>query len=116
MGGIIKMELLEGMNYREWQKRNTQKFEDLAEDKQQKARQMGYCNRGWEKVKKSWSILCELNNNLISLFDYQLHKGKVNNAIDIAILEAEKVKEELLNNQKSLEKLANETLAKYPLL
>ena len=116
------MKLLDGMNYRQWQRRNTEKFKSLTKAKQKEARQKGYYNLGWDKVKKSWKILSSFNN-VISLFEHQLQQGKIVDAIDTAILESENAKRiaqegktELTKIQKHLDQVADKVLAKHPLL
>ncbi|MBE9116477.1 hypothetical protein IQ249_11255 [Lusitaniella coriacea LEGE 07157] len=114
------MKIVKGLKYRDWQKRNKEHFESLSSDKQKKARKQGYCNRGWKKVISSWKILCKAHKKISSLFDYKLSQGDLIGAIDLSILEADKAKEtaklalkELNENQKKLDKLANEALQKY---
>ncbi len=119
------MKVLEGMNYRQWQKRNTENFNSLTKKQQKKVRQQGYYNLGWSNVKKSWKILNQLfeKDNIVSLFDYRLNQGDVIGAIDLAILDSERVKliaqkgQNSLNQiQSQLDDIANKTLLQYPLL
>lgn len=111
------------MNYREWQKRNTKHFTSLTKMQQKQARNQGYCNIGWDKVKNSWKILCKLTDNTTSLFEYKLNKDNLVGAIDLSLLEAEQAKgiarkavSDLDANEERLRKIADEAFAKYTLL
>jgi hypothetical protein len=115
------MKLIEGMNYRQWQKRNTEHFYSLPKNQQKKARQQGYSNIGWDKVQKSWKIILKLDDVTPSLFEHKFRKGDITGAINLSILEAEKAKnlaqktiQTLTRNQQYFDKLADEALAKYP--
>lgn len=117
------MKLIAGMNYRQWQIRNTEHFNSLNKSDQKEARQQGYCNIGWNKVQDSWKIICKLAINVPTLFERKLRKGNIIDAIKLPILEAEKAKHiarQAINildkNQQHFDKLADEALAKYPLL
>ncbi len=48
---------LDGLNYRQAQKRNSEKFNSLSRIEQKQLRQQGYKNLGWDNVRKSWNIL-----------------------------------------------------------
>ena len=122
---IIQMKLVEGINYRQWQQRNTKMFNSLTKKQKRECRQLGYCNMGWLKVQKSWQIINDFTNkeNVISLFDYRLSQGDLIGAIDLAILDSERAKliakegQNTLNTiQTRLDDIANKTLLKYPLL
>ncbi len=120
---IREMKIIEGINYRQWQKRNTEKFNSLTKAQKKDARSKGYYNIGWDNVQKSWSIISKLTQSVVSLFEHKLNKGEIVGAIDLSIIEADKAKqlarfalEELEQNQKKLDSLADKTLAKYPLL
>lgn len=117
------MKLIEGMNYRQWQKRNTEHFSSLTKAQQKEARKQGYCNIGWDKVQNSWGIIYKLALNVTTLFEHKLHKGDIIGAIELSILEAEQVKHlarqaiaSLDRTQQYFDLVADETLAKYPLL
>ncbi len=120
------MNLLEEMNYRQWQKRNSEVFHRLSLEQQRQARKKGYYNSGWGKVKSSWELLQDLKNNtykVVSLFEHELNKGNLVKAIDLAIIESEKAqkmseegKQELEKVSKNLHKIADKALDKYPLL
>jgi hypothetical protein len=112
-----------GMNYREWQRRNTKRFSLLTKMQQKQARNQGYCNIGWDKVQDSWKILCKFTDNITSLFEHKLSKGDIVGAIELSLLDTEHAKRiaqkavsDLDANEKRLRKVADEALAKYPLL
>ena len=111
------------MNYRQWQRRNTDKFNSFSKHKKQEARSKGYYNKGWEKVKQSWEILNQIANNVVDLFTHQLNKGNLSSAIAYSIIELDKVQElsqstrkKLTRKQQELDSIAAKSLAKYPLL
>ena len=117
------MKLIEAMNYREWQKRNTEHFNKLTKNQQKKARQQGYSNVGWQKVQISWDIVFKIDSPPPSLFEYKLRNGDITGAINLSILEAERAKNlaqktinSLNKNQQYFDQIADEALAKYPLL
>lgn len=98
------MTLVEGRNYRQWQKRNTEHFMCLSKSQQTEIYKQGYCNVGWSKVKKSWEILNSQNlpqkeekeaskftSNVVNLFEHKLRKGNPVGAIGLSILDAERV-------------------------
>jgi hypothetical protein len=112
-----------GMNYREWQRRNKEHFSLLTKVQQKQARQQGYFNTGWDKVQESWKILCKLTDNVTTLFEHKLSKSDIVGAIDLSLLDADNAKEtarkavsDLDASEKRLTKIADEALAKYPLL
>jgi hypothetical protein len=116
------MSLINGMNYSQWQQRNTNYFNKLPKDKKQKARDRGYFNVGWEKVKKSWEILIGFTE-ILSLFENKIKKGDISGAINFSILEAEqaqKVAKDAIKNldlkRKELNKVSRNSLNKYQLL
>lgn len=117
------MKTFAAMGYRQWQRRNTEKFNSLTKQQKQEARSRGYYNKGWEKVKQSWKILYQLVNNVVDLFIHQLKKGNLSGAIASSIIELDKVKglakstgKKLTQKQQELDSLATKYLAKYPLL
>jgi hypothetical protein len=117
------MKLVNSMNYRQWQRRNTEYFTSLTKLQQKEARNLGYCNVGWNKVQFSWQIIYRFTNTLPSLFEHKLRKGDIIGAIELSIFEAERAKHlaqqgiaTLDENQKQFDRVADETLAKYPLL
>ena len=108
------------MGYRQWQKRNTDKFNSLSKQQQQEARSKGYYNKGWEKVKKSWEIINQLVNNIVDLFTHHLNKGNLSSAIASSLMELDKVKElarptieKLTQKQQELDSVAVECFPKY---
>ena len=116
------MKVLDELNYRQWQKRNTEAFGKLPTKQKYEARQKGYFNAGWKKVENSWEILNSFDK-LITIFDAKLKKGNVSGAIEQCILEAEQAQEiaqqairDLNDNQNILTKVAKATLNKYQLL
>lgn len=117
------MKIIEGLNYRQWQKRNTEKFNSLTKEQKKDARSQGYYNVGWNNVQKSWNSLSKLTQSVVSLFEHKLNKGDITGAIKLSIMEADKGKnlaqyaiEQLNKKQNYLDSLADKTLAKYPLL
>lgn len=116
------MNLADGMNYSQWQKRNTNYFNKLQKKQKLKARNQGYFNVGWEKVKKSWEILIGFTE-VLSLFEKMLKKGNISSAINLSIMEAEqaqKVAKDAIDNfslkRKKLNKISKNSLNKYQLL
>lgn len=113
---------IDGMSYRQWQKRNTETFRQLTKAQQQLAREQGYRNVGWQYVQQSWMILQELTQPL-SLFDAKLKKGDLSGAIHQSILVAEQAQEtaqqsisKLKHKRKQIQDLTEKTLNKYQLL
>lgn len=113
---------IDSLSYRQWQKRNTDKFQQLNKARQKIARQQGYRNVGWQQVQQSWTILQELTQPP-SLFDAKLKKGDLEGAINQSILEAEQAQEiakqgvaDLEHKRKKIHELTEKTLNKYQLL
>lgn len=96
------MKLVKGLNYRQWQQRNTLAFKVLSKDSQKDIRARGYYNLGWERVKKSWELLSE--SKVISFIDHQLKKGDLEGVIDIVELESENANNLANNTIKSIQK------------
>ncbi|NET91129.1 MAG: hypothetical protein F6K45_24070 [Kamptonema sp. SIO1D9] len=116
------MKIIEGLNYREWQKRNTYSFDKLNPSQQKTVRAKGYRNVGWDNVQKSWKILTNSCQKL-SLFDHKLNQGDLLGAVNHSILEAEQAKVVANKSLSSLEKkyqkvqlIADKALAKYQTL
>lgn len=120
------MKFVDKLNYRDWQKRNTENFALLTKSQQKEARELGYHNLGWGKVIKSWEILCQLqslppkNTNVSSLFEYKLNRRDVVGAIDLSLIEVEQAKNLARETLKSIEEsqnrineLTDKALAKY---
>ena len=117
------MRLNEAMNYRQWQKRNTEHFNQLTKTQKKEIRQQGYYNNSWKRVQLSWELLCQVDRSVTTLLEYKLLNRDIIGAIELSITEAEGAKylaqQALLaleKNQQYLDKLADKTLAKYPLL
>lgn len=113
---------IDGMSYRQWQRRNTEFFQHLTKAQQRTARQQGYHNVSWEKVRQSWKILQQLASPP-SLFDAKLKKGDLVGAVGQSILEADQALEmaeqsaaNLRHKRKQIQKLAEKVSNKYQLL
>lgn len=78
--------LLQGLNYRQAQKRNSDVFNSLSKKQRKKVREQGYRNIGWDNVIKSWNTLNVLNNKKPLNF--------VNFAIEKAEKEYQKAKQQ----------------------
>lgn len=116
------MKIVDGLNYREWQKRNTEAFSKLERSQQKEVRSEGYRNVGWDSVQKSWEILKNFSKE-ISIFDHKLNKGDLLGAIKHSILESEQAKvvanealRDLEGNYEKVKQIADEALSKYQLL
>lgn len=117
------MKLIENLNYRQWQERNSSILNQLTKPEQKEIRKKGYHNIGWDKVQRSWLILKQLKPKVVSIFDYKLSKNNLIEAIDIAIIDtdnthkiAKKAIENIKQNKARLNKLAEDVLSKYKLL
>ena len=116
------MKIIEGLNYREWQKRNTDSFSKLNRSQQKAVRDKGYRNLGWNYVQKSWHILRNSFQEL-SVFDHKLNRGDLLGAVNHSILEAEQakavtsqLKDTVNKNYKDIQQLADKALLEYQLL
>ena len=114
------MKIVENLNYRQWQKRNSSVFNQLTKPEQKEIRKKGYRNIGWNNVKKSWSVLKQFKPKIVSIFEHKLRSGDLVGAINIAIMDSNKTSdiaqetlENLKDNQQRLNKLAEDTLNKY---
>lgn len=68
---------LDGLNYRQAQKRNTEKFNSLTQIERKQARQQGYKNLGWENVHKSWNVLQKLiPTQPLDFIDFAIKKAE----------------------------------------
>ena len=133
--------IAQDMNYRQWQKRNTEHFNRLDKLQQAESRRQGYRNVGWDSVKISWQLLEQATNkanpkivsiqknrkppsdqtsDVTSLFDRKLQKGDILGAIDQSILESEQASEiakqglkKLKQNREYLNKITKDALEKY---
>ena len=113
---------VDGLSYRQWQKRNTDTFQQLTKAQKQAARQQGYRNMGWQQAQQAWKVLQQLTKPP-SLFDAKLKKGDLAGAIDQSMLAAEQAQAiakqgiaSLKRKQKQIQALAEQTLDKYQLL
>lgn len=59
---------LDGLNYRQAQKRNSENLNSLSKPEQNQIRQQGYKNSGWENVCKYWVILQKITPSLVVEF------------------------------------------------
>ncbi|QUY45452.1 hypothetical protein [Acaryochloris marina] len=116
------MNIVDGLSYREWQKRNSINFKKLTKLQQKKARKKGYYNIGWKNVRESWQVLSQILDP-INLFNVRLNKGDLVGAIDHSILEAEQsqiIARQAINDierkQSKIHALAKESQDKYQLL
>lgn len=116
------MKVLDELNYRQWQKRNTEAFGKLSAKQKHDARQKGYSNTGWGKVENSWKIIKSFVK-VITIFNAKLKQGNVSGAIDQCIFETEQAQEiaqqairDLNENQNILTRVAKATLNKYQIL
>lgn len=109
---------IDEMNYNQWQRRNSDIFNNLSKKQKQAARERGYFNVGWDKVKHSWEIV-----KPITLFNRKLKKGDIHGALNQSILEAEEAQkiakkaiQDLNDNYNNLSKATEVVLGKYQLL
>lgn len=116
------MNIIDGMSYRQWQKRNTDSFGKLSKKQKQVARSKGYFNCGWDKVKQSWELLKNITD-IPKLFDIKLSKGDISGAVNQSILEATQAQEiakqtikNLDGTRKKINKVARAALNEYQLL
>lgn len=117
--------IIDGLSYRQWQKRNTEVFQNLSKGQQRTARDQGYYNVNWQRVQQSWYILQALNASslVLNLFDAKLKKGDLAGAVDQFLLEAEqaqtvaqKSKNHLRRQHQKVKELAATALHEYQLL
>ncbi len=67
------------LNYKQCQKRNSEKFNSLDKDKQKLLRKKGYKNIGWKNVIFSWNLLKESMENVsINFVDFAIKKAELN--------------------------------------
>ncbi|ANV90634.1 hypothetical protein [Picosynechococcus sp. PCC 8807] len=116
------MKKVEGLGYREWQKRNTALFSQFSPKEKKEARKKGYRNIGWLHVQKSWQILKQYSK-LTTLFEKKLRDGDIQSAINHTILEAEnaiKVAQEAFqkveSKGKEIHRIAQKAKSKYQVL
>ena len=113
---------IDHMSYRQWQKRNTDIFQQLTKAQQQVVRQQGYRNVGWQQVQHSWKVLQQFIKPP-TLFDAKLKRDDLKGAIDQSILEAEQAQaiakegiSSLKRKRTQIDELTEKTLNKYQLL
>ncbi|MGB5634417.1 MAG: hypothetical protein WBM44_14795 [Waterburya sp.] len=69
---------LDGLGYRQAQKRNSKKFTSLNKAEQREIRQKGYKNLGWSNVCKSWNILQNFFTSApVDLVDFAVKKAEI---------------------------------------
>ncbi len=116
---------IDGLSYRQWQKRNTEMFQKLSRDQQRTARDQGYYNISWQRVQQSWCILQSLNNlpPVLNLFDAKLNQGDLAGAIHQYLLAAEQAQKvaqtsrnKLRQQRQQMKELAKTALTEYQLL
>lgn len=73
---VLKRQL-DGLDYRKAQKRNSDHFKTFNQDFQNKLRQKGYRNLGWNNVYKSWNILQEFIAMPTDLVEFARKKAEV---------------------------------------
>ncbi|UJB69191.1 hypothetical protein HRE53_22835 [Acaryochloris sp. 'Moss Beach'] len=116
---------IDGLSYRQWQKRNTDTFKNLSKQNQKAIRDKGYYNVGWERVQKSWEILqvIILPSQPTTIFEVKLKRGDLVGAIDQSLLSAKQATQaaqegrtRLRRKSQKIKDLAETTLNKYQLL
>ena len=111
-----------GMNYRQWQQRNSAVFKELSRKQQKILKAQGYRNLGWDYVQKSWELLCP-PDKVIRLLDYKLSRGDIAGAVDISLLgieDAKKLAKEIFDRvdagHSKVKSIAGNILKKYQLV
>lgn len=70
---------LDGLNYRQAQKRNSETFGSLSRTEQKQIRQQGYKNLGWDNVRRAWTILQKLTSSSpVNLIEFAIEKAEAN--------------------------------------
>lgn len=118
------MKLIDGLTYFQWQRRNSEYLKSLTKCEQKEVKKQGYFNKGWDKVRYSWTLILPLiAPKVISLFEHKLCKHDLTSAIKLSILEAEQTHQlaedtliKLKKNQEKMNKLVTDTFKKYTLL
>jgi hypothetical protein len=59
---------VQGLTYRMWQKRNSERFSQLLRFEKKKARERGYRNVGWGNVIAAYQILIDLVDEALAMF------------------------------------------------
>lgn len=114
---------IDGLSYRQWQRRNTEAFKQLSKEQQQTARDQGYYNVSWKRVQVSWQILQTLAAPVPTLFDAKLKKEDVVGAIDQSLLAADQAQtvaqtgqQKLKRQRQQIKEKAEAAIHKYQLL
>lgn len=69
-----KKQELDGLNYRQAQKRNSDRFNSLTRNQQQQLRTQGYKNCGWDNIRTSWQLLIDEISELVDFVDFAIKK------------------------------------------
>lgn len=116
------MRIIDGLNYREWQKRNTQLFSRFSVEQKKDLRSKGYKNAGWLYVQRTWQLIRKLVEQP-DFFQQRLDNSDLLGAIRHSILEADQAKkfaqkslEKIEANYQEVHNIARKTLSKYQLL
>ncbi len=97
--------LVKGLNYRQWQQRNSSHFKSLSKEAQKELRKKGYRNVGWDKVRESWAILSE--SKLVYLVDHQLKSGDLAGAQNTVRIESANAKKQASKTLKNIQQTRN---------
>ena len=74
---ILKRQL-NGLDYRQAQRRNTEKFNSLSKAQQKEIRQKDYKNLGWNNVCKSWNLLQNfIYSSILDFVDFAIKKAEL---------------------------------------
>jgi hypothetical protein len=73
---------LDELNYRQAQRRNSDRFNNSTRSQQQQLRKQGYKNCGWDNVRKSWQLLISEIAEPVNFVDFAIKKAE--NRYDIA--------------------------------
>lgn len=74
---MVTKQQLDGLSYKQAQKRNSEKFNSLSQTEQKQARQQGYKNLGWENVRKSWTILQKfISSSVADFVEFAIKKNE----------------------------------------
>ncbi|BAQ65500.1 hypothetical protein [Geminocystis sp. NIES-3709] len=69
----------DGLNYKQCQKRNSEKFNSLDKKTQKLLRQKGYKNICWNNITTSWYLLQEsLDKVSLNFVDFAIKKAELN--------------------------------------
>lgn len=74
-----KNKSFDDLNYKQCQKRNSEKFNSLDKKQQKLLRQKGYKNQGWNNVIFSWNLLKESMESVsLDFVDFAIRKAESN--------------------------------------